>query len=70
MDKYKNTSLFDKPVGEMSDAEREAAIAELLDMRRAVTAEIEEIMQRATEETRDKRFVRRKYRRGKSPNDI
>ena len=70
MEKYKNPTLFEKPVSEMSDAERDAAIAELLDMRRAVTAEIEDVMQAAADETRDRRFVRRRYRRGKSPNDI
>ena len=62
MDKYKDATLFSKPVEDMTDAERESAIAELERMRSAIITEIEDTMDIVAEETRDRRFRRKRAR--------
>ncbi len=64
-----DNELFKKPVSDMTEDERRAAIERLEGMRDEIVYQIEEIMQRAAKATKKGGLKRRRYKLGKSPND-
>ncbi len=68
--KRNDSIIYSKPPTEMTEEERLAAISELEGERRALVAEIELLMEAAARSSGIKRYKRRKYKLGKSPNDL
>ena len=63
------SSDFTKPVRNMTEAERIAAARRLDEQRAEVVYEIEQIMKELSDEMRNGRYKRRRFKLGKSPND-
>lgn len=61
--------LLEKPVKDMTESEREAAIERLTEIRGEIVYQIEDIMQTVSKVTRRGHFKRRRHKLGKSPND-
>lgn len=71
MNKQREASpIYSKPVSDMTEAERLTAINELEAIRNDIISQVEGIMLEVARETKNSRYKRRKYKLGKSPNDI
>ena len=66
----KEMPLFSQPVSQMSREERLNAIKDNQDLRADIIKRIESVLLELSQETGNKRYRKRKYKLGKSPNDV
>ena len=69
MQKITDKDVFNKRVGDMTDAERLRAIERLELLRDEVMQEIESVMQEVSAESGVASYGKRKYKLGEAPND-